>query len=64
LEQHSARSAQAGGRWVELRDASGKLQAKYDPAAGVLEIQRRGARMRYVLGEAGCGDVGREIDSK
>ncbi len=37
-------------RWVELRDASGKLQAKYDPATGVLEIQRRGVRTRYVLG--------------
>ncbi len=42
-----------GGRWVELRDGRGKLQGKYDPAAGVLEIQRRGVRTRYVLGEAG-----------
>ncbi len=48
-----------GGRWVELRDERGKLQAKYDPAAGVLEIQRRGVRTRYVLGEAGDGGVGR-----
>ena len=42
------------GRWVELRDGRGKLQGKYDPVKGVLEIQRRGVRTRYVLGEAGA----------
>ncbi len=48
------------GRWVELRDARGKLQAKYDPAAGVLEIQRRGVRTRYVLGEADISEASLE----
>ena len=36
--------------WVELRDGEGKLQGKWDPAAGVLEIQRRGVKTRYWLG--------------
>ena len=38
------------GGWVELRDGAGKLQGKWDPAAGVLEIQRRGVKTRYWLG--------------
>ena len=50
---HSVQSTPSVGRWVELRDGRGKLQGKYDPAAGVLEIQRRGVRTRYVLGAAG-----------
>ena len=35
--------------WLELRDALGKLQAKWDPVNGVLEIQRRGVKTRYWL---------------
>lgn len=35
--------------WVELRDGAGKLQGKWDPVAGVLEIQRRGVKTRYWL---------------
>ncbi len=38
--------------WVELRDGAGKLQGKWDPVAGVLEIQRRGVKTRYWLGES------------
>ena len=38
-------------RSVELRDREGKLQGKWDPAAGVLEIQRRGVKTRYWLGK-------------
>ena len=33
--------------WVELRDGAGKLQGKWDPAAGVLEIQWGGVETRY-----------------
>ena len=36
-------------RWFELRDAQGKLQGKWDPDAGVLEIQRRGVKSQYLL---------------
>ena len=39
--------------WVELRDGAGKLQGKWDPVAGVLEIQRRGVKTRYWLGAVG-----------
>ena len=35
--------------WVELRDEAGKLQGMWNPAAGVLEIQRRGVKTRYWL---------------
>ena len=37
-------------RWVELRDAQGKLQGKWDPVACVLEIQARGITTWYWLG--------------
>jgi len=37
--------------WLELRDALGKLQGKWDPVNGVLEIQRRGVKTRYCLVE-------------
>ena len=37
-------------QWVELRDAFGRLQAKWDPVVGVLEIQARGVKSRYWLG--------------
>lgn len=36
-------------QWIELRDALGKLQGKWNPDAGVLEIQRRGVKTRYRL---------------
>jgi hypothetical protein len=39
--------------WVELRDGVGKLQGKWDPVTGVLEIQRRGVKTRYWLDEHG-----------
>lgn len=35
--------------WFDLRDALGKLQGKWDPDAGILEIQRRGVKTRYRL---------------
>ena len=38
-----------GACWVELRDARGKLQGKWDPVGGVLEIQQRGVKTRYWL---------------
>ena len=42
-------SPEGEARWIDLRDALGKLQAKWDPNAGILEIQRRGVKTRYRL---------------
>jgi hypothetical protein len=30
--------------WIDLRDAGGRLLARYDPARRLLEIQRRGVK--------------------
>ena len=35
--------------WIELRDARGKLQGKWDPTGDLLEIQQRGVKSRYRL---------------
>ncbi len=37
------------GGWIELRDGTGRLQARYDPARNLLEIQRRGVKTLYDL---------------
>ena len=42
-------SPELEAHWVELRDDRGKLQGKWDPDAGILEIQRRGVMSRYLL---------------
>jgi hypothetical protein len=39
--------------WAELRDGAGKLQGKWDPVTGVLEIQRRGVKTRHWLDRHG-----------
>lgn len=44
---------QEAWEWVELRDGAGKLQGKWDPAARVLELQRRGVKTRYWLDGVG-----------
>jgi YD repeat-containing protein len=41
------------GRWIELRDARGKLRAKWDPSGRVLEIQERGQVARWRVGADG-----------
>ena len=42
-------SSAGEAHWFDLRDALGKLQAKWDPETGILEIQRRGVKTRYHL---------------
>ena len=49
-------SGEYTSRWVELRDLAGKLQGKWDPEAGILEIQRQGAKTWYRLVRACDGD--------
>jgi len=41
---------QEAWEWVELRDGAGKLQGKWDPAARVLELQRRGGKDAVLVG--------------
>lgn len=37
--------------WIPLRDAGGKLLARYDPTRGLLEIQRRGIKTTFDLNQ-------------
>ena len=47
--QIAAVPAVAGLPFADLRDDAGKLQARWYPDAGILEIQRRGVKTRYRL---------------
>ena len=44
-----AEPTMTGLRCADLRDDTGKLQGRWYPDVGVLEIQRRGVKTRYWL---------------
>ncbi len=51
--RNAAGSGQKAAGWVELRDERGKLRAKWDPGARVLEIGARGEVARWRVGADG-----------
>lgn len=50
-------------RWLDLRDRMGRLWAKYDPFAQVLEMRRGDVMVRFAL-EAYRPQAIREVDTR